>query len=302
VTVLGIDIGGSKTHGLLVDDGGTVLAEAFSASANILSVGEAEAARQLDLLIADLLPDGPDGVSAVCVGAAGIEAEADQLRVEALLRERFPGIPLKVVRDVQLVLAAAGRQVGVVAVAGTGAAAWGRDSAGREARAGGWGYLLGDDGAAYGLIRAALRHVLARTDNGEPDDALTRQLLTDAEVDSAHALLGAFYATPERRVWARRAAAVFTLAEAGDDACARLVEAAADDLVAMIEPVCRRLSLPGPVVLAGGMAVHQPLLQRSVRAGLAAAEIYDVQVLDADPVIGAVRLAQQLLLEGQPTS
>ena len=65
-SVIGVDIGGSKTHGVRAVDGRPV-AEALAGSANLASVGTAEAARQLRALIARL---GADGVDAVCAGAA----------------------------------------------------------------------------------------------------------------------------------------------------------------------------------------------------------------------------------------
>jgi glucosamine kinase len=56
--------------------------------------------------------------------------------------------------------------------------------------------------------------------------------------------------------------------------------------------VLDRLDLPGPVVLGGGFAVHQPLLQQAVRDRLPGTE---VRILAHAPAIGAVRLAAALL-------
>jgi N-acetylglucosamine kinase-like BadF-type ATPase len=108
-------------------------------------------------------------------------------------------------------------------------------------------------------------------------------------------LLDRFYAEPERRYWARQAGLVFTLAAAGDPASVRIVETAAEALVALIRTVGGRIGSRGPVVLAGGLAVHQPALQAAVRSGLAVHGCADVRVLDRDPVHGAVALARSLL-------
>ena len=48
---------------------------------------------------------------------------------------------------------------GVVIISGTGSIAYGRNAAGEAARAGGWGYVLGDEGSGYWIGRAALRAV-----------------------------------------------------------------------------------------------------------------------------------------------
>jgi hypothetical protein len=54
------------------------------------------------------------------------------------------------------------------------------------------------------------------------------------------------------------------------------------------------------VVLAGGLAVHQPALQKAVRTRLTEQQFTDVRVLAVDPVRGAVELAQRLLLTCDP--
>ena len=46
------------------------------------------------------------------------------------------------------------------------------------------------------------------------------------------------------------------------------------------------IGVPGPVVLGGGLAMHQPGLQERLRAHLAAEGITDVVVLREDPVMG----------------
>jgi len=295
VAVLGIDIGGSKTHGVRAeldgDAAATVVADATVGSASLSSVGAGEAARQLDVLLSRL---GPGGVQAVCVGAAGVDTPEAEARLEMLVRERIPAVPVRVVHDTHLVLAAAGLDTGAVGISGTGSAAWGRNSKDQQTRASGWGYLLGDDGSAYGVVRAALRHVLDRADNDEDPDLLTSALTQSCAVETTSELLDLFYKTPSRREWAAKASLVFALAERGDPACLDIVDGAAAELVRAVTRVCRKLGLTGPVVLAGGVAVHQPLLQDAVTAGLRSAGIDDVQVLRCDPVHGAVELARAL--------
>lgn len=290
-TVIGIDIGGSKSHGIRVT-AGRVEREAFSRSANIASVGSVEATRQLDRLLDDL---GRSGIDSVCAGAAGADGADAENWLFDLLQKRFPDIPVRVVHDTRLVLAAAGLDVGVVGISGTGCAAWGRSADGTEVRAGGWGYLLGDEGSAYGVTRAALQLVLHRVDQGLAADPLTTAMLAACAVDTPGRLLNLFYRTPSRREWAARASVVFDLAGEGEPACSDIVAGAAADLVRTIVRVCRRLELMGPVVLAGGLIVHQPLLQEAVRTGLARLGVQDMRVLVDAPVLGAATLATALL-------
>jgi N-acetylglucosamine kinase-like BadF-type ATPase len=286
-TVIGVDIGGSKTHGIRAVDGEPV-AEAVAGSANVAAVGVPEAGRQLDVLFAQL---DVQAVDAVCAGAAGADGTESIGALTRLLAERVPGAQVSVVHDARLVLAAEGLDEGVSLIAGTGSVAWGRRADGTEARAGGWGHMLGDEGSGYHVALDAIRHALDRMDAGAPADPLTTALVAGCGLTDRTELIDFFYARQDKRYWAERAAVVTGLAARGDPAASPIVDTAADALAALATRVLGRLDLRGPVVLGGGFAVHQPLLQRAVRERLGGTEM---RLLTHAPAIGAVRLATVL--------
>ncbi|MDQ6773908.1 MAG: ATPase [Candidatus Dormibacteraeota bacterium] len=289
--VVGIDAGGSKTKGMRVEEG-RVIREAHSASANISSVGVEEAGRQLDLLLDQL---DPRGVAVACIGAAGADTPEGEERLRGLLQGKLPDARVQVVHDTRLVLAAAGVESGIVLISGTGSVAWGVGPTGAEARAGGWGYLLGDEGSGFGIARDAVRHALVRLDRDLAPDRLSRRLVEACGLDRPGLLLDFFYADSNRRSWADRARVVFNLADEGDAASETIVAAAAAALGELALAVGERLALPGPVVMAGGLIVNQPRLQSGVRARLAERGLTDARLLEGEPVVGAVRLAERLL-------
>jgi N-acetylglucosamine kinase-like BadF-type ATPase len=288
--VLGLDIGGSTTRAVRAVDGRCV-AESRAGSANIRSVGIDEAGRQLDAVLAGLRTDD---VAAVCAGAAGADSAPGRAALTELLGKRLPGATVQVVHDARLILAAADLDAGIAVIAGTGSAGWGTTPDGREARAGGFGYLLGDEGSGYWTAREAVRHVLHLADTGAAPDALGRAVLADCGVDGPVALFDLFYARPERAFWAGHAGVVARLAES-DPVAAEILGRAADALARLATTVGALLGSAGPVVLGGGFAVHEPALRAAVADRLAAAGIADVRVIPRDPVAGAVRLAQRLL-------
>jgi N-acetylglucosamine kinase-like BadF-type ATPase len=286
-TVIGVDIGGSKTHGIRAVDGEAV-AEAVAGSANVAAVGVPEAGRQLDAVFAQL---DTRGVDAVCAGAAGADGTESVASITRLIADRVPGAQVSVVHDARLVLAAEGLDAGVALIAGTGSVAWGRRDNGTEARAGGWGHLLGDEGSGYRVALDAVRHALDRMDAGAPVDPLTTALLASCGLSERTELIDFVYVRQDRRYWAERAAVVTGLAAQGDPAAVMIIDAAADALAAFATRVLGRLDLPGPVVLGGGFAVHQPLLQRAVRERLGRTEM---RLLAHAPAVGAVRIATAL--------
>ena len=289
-TVLGLDVGGSKTHAILADDTG-VRAEVLAGSANPASVGLEEAARQLRGVF-ERVEDAP--LDAIVAGVAGADTLAATAKFRELLAIHRPGVPVRVVHDSELLLATAGVESGIAVISGTGSVGWARDAEGRTARAGGWGYLLGDEGSGYWVTRMAMRHALERIDQGEPADLLSQQLASDCGLQGPEYLLDHFTANPERRFWASRARVVFELAHDGDPTALAIVSGAADHLSFFASSAGGRLGLTGPVVLAGGQLVHQPMLQRAVRERLAARGYDDFRVLERDPVHGAVELARAL--------
>jgi N-acetylglucosamine kinase-like BadF-type ATPase len=200
--------------------------------------------------------------------------------------------------DTRIILAAGGLTAGTVLISGTGSAAWAKARNGREARAGGWGYLLGDEGSGYAVARSAVRHALEESDQGLPAGPLTLRLLAETGTMEPSGLLDLFYRRPERRFWAGLAGTVFALA-ATDSASAAIVEDAAGHLATLAVTVNRRLGTlaeGAPVLLAGGMLVNQPSLAAKVRDLLAVRGLTDVRVLERAPAWGAVELARQLAL------
>jgi N-acetylglucosamine kinase-like BadF-type ATPase len=286
--LLGLDIGGSGTRARLVE-GGRIIAEVEGRGANPAAVAAAVVERRLEEVLHKL---GPVKPAACCAGAAGAEVPAARARLEALLVRLLPGTRVEVVHDARLVLAAAGLEHGVVLIAGTGSVAYGRDSAGREARAGGWGWLLGDDGSGAWIVREGAREIARRADAGEPPGPLGDCLLSAAGAAGAVELTGRLHRLREPRRWAALSGSVFAAAQT-DPAAAALVSRAGAALAALVAAVRGRIDSEDEVVLAGGLLLHQPLLEAAVRERLEGRLIR----LREPPVAGAVRLAAELANE-----
>jgi N-acetylglucosamine kinase-like BadF-type ATPase len=285
--VIGLDIGGTKTHGVRFENGISA-AEATVGSSNVQNVSREAAAANLAEIFARI---GASPVSQVYAGAGGIDTDEDARNLAALIRPHVPGARITVVHDSRLLLAAGGATTGVAVIAGTGSAAWGRNALGKEARAGGWGYLLGDEGSGYWLGREAVRHSLRRMNQGLEPDTLTRSLLESCGLDHPNKLIALFH-SPEtgRRFWAQQARYVVAAAEAGHDASWKLIEQAGADLAELTVQVLRQLGLQGPVILGGGLGINVRLLQEAFRDGLAAEGFSDVRAIEQEPVYGVLQL------------
>lgn len=288
--VIGLDIGGTKTRGVRFEDGAVVADESVGSS-NVQNVSREEAALHLAELFARI---GGGTVAQVYAGAGGIDTDEDAAALAALIAPHVPGARITVVHDSRLLLAAGGASTGVAVIGGTGSAAWGRNSRGEEARAGGWGYLLGDEGSGYWLGREAVRHSLRRMNQGLEPDQLTTALLASCGVDDPNKLIALFHSPDTgRRYWAERARLVVDAAAAGHAPSQELVDQAGRDLAALALQTVRKLGIAGPVILGSGLGMNVPRLQESFRAALAAEGITDVRVLEQDPVFGVLQLVAE---------
>ena len=90
---------------------------------------------------------------------------------------------VQVVNDAELMGPAAGYSGGISVVAGTGSIAVARSRDGRMLAAGGWGWILGDEGSAPALVRDAAKAIRGAIDAGDGADPLTDALMAELGTD-----------------------------------------------------------------------------------------------------------------------
>lgn len=294
--VIGIDAGGTKTVGLLANDTGKIITKARGGGANLVVHGELAVEKTLYQIIEDL--EAPDPVSAVCLGMAGVDRDQDQQAVQGILRRLGLRQGVQIVPDPQIALVAGAPEgVGIVVVAGTGSIAYGVDSDGNTARAGGWGYLLGDEGSAFWLGHAAIRQGVRAHDGRGPATTLLDRIATQLGLAVPDGLVKWFYDQKlSRHRVADLASVVEEAANEGDEAASSLLDQAAQHLARAGRSVARQLDFPDsyPVVLAGGVFRACPSLHRRIEAILDLPPA-NVVLLEGEPAKGAVTLALALL-------
>lgn len=185
--------------------------------------------------------------AALVLGSRGIWTATERRALARRLARAARHI--EVLSDAQIAhLGALGGESGVLILAGTGSIVIGRDRAGRWARAGGFGPLLGDEGSGFWLGRAWLR----ATTQGE-DFLPARHLIQSRD--------------PVRRI-AALAAGVVARARRGDPRARRIVAEAQRDLAAQALDVVRQLRMRTPVTVSWAGSV---LEEAWFRAGVARA-------------------------------
>ena len=170
--LLGVDGGGSSTVAWIAESSGRVLARAETGPSNVKAVGEASALGAIDAAIRAAVSDARavegrpiDSIAVACLGLAGFDRPDDRAVLERWNHAKRWAERLVLVNDGELVLAAGTPEGwGLAVISGTGSIVVGRSRDGRTARAGGWGYIFGDEGSGYGTVVAALRRVASMHD------------------------------------------------------------------------------------------------------------------------------------------
>jgi N-acetylglucosamine kinase-like BadF-type ATPase len=266
---LGVDGGQSGTTALVGDETGRVIGEGEAGPCNHATSAEGRA--RLESAIGG-------SVAAACA-AAGLDFAAIRFEAACFGLSGGPADKREILRgliragamvfvtdaDVALTGATAGGP-GIVVIAGTGSIALGRNAGGRVARAGGWGFIYGDEGGAFDIARQALRAALRAEEGWGPGTALARVLLEATGAANVNDALHLFYTMewPPSRV-AVLAQAVDEAAQNADPAAQRIIHQAAQELALLAAAVRRQLWQPGEsleIAHVGGVFQCRSLLER----------------------------------------
>jgi N-acetylglucosamine kinase-like BadF-type ATPase len=201
---------------------------------------------------ADRLLDiiGAANPTAAGIGLAGVRA-AGLARELSQTLGRQAGCPVHVTGDVDAAHCGAFLGApGILVIAGTGSIALGWDGE-RFARAGGHGFLLGDEGSAYWIGREAVRAAL-RFDEQAGGSELIHRIVTQATGSDLDVLISEVHVHPADRGRLASLAPAVTAIAGHDPEARRIVRYAAEHLAALAASIRRRLR-PLPVAGAGGV-------------------------------------------------
>lgn len=309
---LGVDGGQSSTTALIGDGTGRVLGFGRGGPCNHVSAAEARA--KFTAAIGGCVAQARDaaGLAAdvefetACYGFSGGPADKD-----ALVAEMFRAGKRLVTHDAYIALCGAHAGApGIITIAGTGSISFGRGAQGGLMRAGGWGYVFGDEGGGFDLTRQALRAALRVDEGWGPPTSLRDALISETGASDANDLMHRFYGGELTRPrMAAMSRLVDEAATAGDLVADGIVMEAAQQLAGITLAVRKRTFTPqecAPVAFIGGVFNSSRLLER-FRTLLERDGLASVSAPKHGPAAGALleayRMAGlELQLSGLPES
>ena len=244
----------------------------------------------------------PDRIRAICLGVTGAARPEIAAKIRSIVAELIPGAALtkiEIVGDTLIALEAAfGAGAGVIAIAGTGSIAYGRNAAGSTARAGGWGFAISDEGSGLWIGRRAISAILRAHDQGL-QTALGAMIFQAWKIISIDELVQQANTTPPPD-FPRLFPAVLKAASDGDTVASDLLTEAGTKLAELVAIVIRRLALdptedPPPVATTGSVFRQSPDVRRVFYNTLQANfPGIDLRQDVADPVDGALARARRM--------
>lgn len=294
---LAIDGGGTKTTCGVADEA-RLLGIATSAGCNPVRHGieTARAAVRAAILEACAKTGvSPLSVTSTCLGVAGISAPG----AAAMFREaisRTASGEVVVVADHTIAFDAAfGAASGILTIAGTGSLAFGRNESGEEARAGGHGFAISDEGSGQWIGRSAVSAVLRELDSGAAP-RLYRVILEAWNIEPAELIRTANSVAPQD--FAGLCPLVIQAAEEGDSVAAGVLCRAGEELAGLAHAVLTRLfpqNAPVSVRMAGGVLQNAKPVRDSFAVSLRAlAPHADCNPEIVNPLLGAIAIARRL--------
>jgi N-acetylglucosamine kinase-like BadF-type ATPase len=301
---LGVDGGGSKTACCLLADDGTVVAEATGSSLYYLNDGIDLVGRVLRAGIAAVCDEAGITVADIAYSFIAVpcygEVAADIPVLDAIPRDILGSDRYVCGNDMIPGWAGSlGATDGINIIAGTGSMTYG-EWQGASARTGGWGELFGDEGSGYWTAIAGLNAFTRMCDGRLPAGPLVGQVRADmgltTDFDVIDIVLNRWHG--DRAKIAGLSRTVAAAADAGDAEAIRILNTAADELMALVVAVADIIGCPTdapiPLSWSGGMFTNTVVREAFTKAVAADSRTWDLRDPLLSPHYGAALYAARL--------
>jgi N-acetylglucosamine kinase-like BadF-type ATPase len=195
--VVGVDGGGTKTNAVILDRNLNLLGEGIAGPSNPLRVGVVKAAAAVREAVdkaCDAARLRRTDLVAAEVGLAGVR----RLELRARMHDALKNISIGevvIVGDADIALYGATEgEPGLIVIAGTGSICCGSNARGKQACAGGWGPIAGDEGGGAWIARRGLRAIAHATDGRGSATSLSHAACKYFHVTNPDDLSTAIYA------------------------------------------------------------------------------------------------------------
>ncbi len=261
--LIGVDGGGTHSRLVACDEKGNIIARAECGGINYNAIGMAAARENLAAGVDEILDAaGADWYDYLAVGMSALDAEASESELLQFCGDYFEPSRTYLHSDAHMtLLGATAGGAGIVLISGTGAMGAAIDEAGREYAAGGWGYLLNDEGSGFDIGNRTVRAAIRASEGGEP--TLLQDMVKEwFGVDRLRDIIPIIYADgfePSSLAAAARLADM--AAENGDGVALKIIDEAASSMALVANCLMGETGVL-PVYTYGGVFEHSGTYNR----------------------------------------
>lgn len=297
---LGIDVGSSKTHALIVDETGQCVGFGKSGGGNHQGTGYdglTDVLRESFAQASESSGVGAASIAAAGLGVAGFDFPSDREEHLQAIASLGLSCPLEVVNDgMNGLFAGARRGIGVNVTAGSSNNCRGRGKNGKVGRIVGNGIAFGEFGGAYEIAARGLQMVNYAWIKRIPPTALTQIYIEAAgakdEMDLMEGLSNSQY-----HLFPYLAVRVIEAARDGDAAASEVVSWAGEELGWLAVAVARQIDMQDEeveVIQSGSVFEAGELIMKPMR-DLVLKHCPKARLirLEGPPVVGAVILGME---------
>ena len=298
----GVDGGGTRSRIRLVGESDTLLYEAEGGTTNIYAGDHQRALYNLGALIFDMLAAcelEPSDITAGAISSAGLDRPDEKRQFsEYIISNVSLKCPIYYCNDGEsLLVGGLGGLEGISLIAGTGSLAIGRLTDGTKVRAGGFGYMLGDEGSAYWIAHQAIIRILRSIELRDLETSMLPEFLKFYHLRSSDEFVELIHHTLKKSEIASSAKIVSAAALQEDPLASDIIARCVDELFNLVESVIRRLPQlqQKQIIFSGGVLEYDELIrERLVSRITSGFPDFGVAPRKYDAVTGACMLAKQL--------
>lgn len=268
--VVGMDAGGTSTKVVLATLDGVVFDRFEGEGMNINSFGIEATSQHLKKILAQVAvrTEGYEELKGICIGAAGMSnPDTRKVLEDGIKAAGIELDPVLVGDQIIGLYGAEGTGEGIMLIAGTGSVCCGRKIGenGEEinARSGGWGHLIDDEGSAYAIGRDVLSAVVRSQDGREESSIMWKEVCKQLQIQTMGELIKFVYGkdTGKKEI-AQLAPIVMKGVESGEEVAFEILKKAAINLADIAVAVCDQLgTTQGNVCMGGSVLLKNTLLQ-----------------------------------------
>lgn len=282
---LGVDGGGTKTTAVLYDENLNEIARVIGDSINYYSEGMDNARNNMKK-IADEIKNicNISDFDSVFIGMSALAGKASESELNTFCEGIFDCKKTQMNSDLYIALKATNDDSAVVVIAGTGSMVAGFDKNGEVVTAGGFGYILGDEGSGFSIAQSAMKAALRSVCGAEKETMLYTELLSYYSAKDTDDLIDKVYSSSfSRKTIAGFAKNVYECAKNGDAVANEILKSEAELLAKTTLPILEKTGSKR-IYTYGGVFQNNEIFAKYFASCVGDAE---TNLLSHEPVYGA---------------